>query len=181
MIRAITYRDNLTFLKLYKVYVRPHLEYAVASWCSWTKADKDMLEKVQKRALAMVSNFSASKYEDKLLEAGMTTLRRAEKGEGDLIMMFRIMTGKDIVHYSTWFERMSDRDNGVSTRTASGALNVVPPGLCNTDIKRNFFSYRVIDPWNSLPDHVKLAGSVNTFKDRLEEFTFSYCYMPRAK
>ena len=30
--RAITYRDKATFLKLYKVYVRPHLEYAVVCW-----------------------------------------------------------------------------------------------------------------------------------------------------
>ena len=30
--RAVTYRDRDTFLKLYKVYVRPHLEYAVVSW-----------------------------------------------------------------------------------------------------------------------------------------------------
>ena len=29
--RAVTYRDKQTFLKLYSVYVRPHLEYAVAS------------------------------------------------------------------------------------------------------------------------------------------------------
>ena len=31
--RAVTYRDKDTFVRLYKVYVRPHLEYAVQSWC----------------------------------------------------------------------------------------------------------------------------------------------------
>ena len=72
--RGIAYRDKQTFLKLYKVYVRPHLEYAVASWCPWLQADKEMLEKVQRRAVNMVSNFQATDYEDKWLEAGMTTL-----------------------------------------------------------------------------------------------------------
>ena len=52
--RAVTYRDKQTFLKLFTVYVRPHLEYAVASWCPWNKADKEILEKVQKSAVAMV-------------------------------------------------------------------------------------------------------------------------------
>ena len=33
--RAVSYRDAKTFLKLYKVYVRPHLEYAVTSWSPW--------------------------------------------------------------------------------------------------------------------------------------------------
>ena len=42
--RRITYRDKQKFLKLYKVYVRPHLEYAVASWCPWLQADNEMLE-----------------------------------------------------------------------------------------------------------------------------------------
>ena len=43
-----------TFLKLYKVYVRPHLEYAVASWSPWTVGNKEVLEKVQRRVLGMV-------------------------------------------------------------------------------------------------------------------------------
>ena len=142
--RAVTYRDKNTFLKLYKVYVRPHLEYAVASWSPWNKEDKDLLEKVQKRAVAMVSNFQAKNYEDKLLEAGMTTLEKRRE-RGDLIMMYRIMTGKDDVHYSTWFQKLSDRSSGVSTRTATGHLNVVPPGICSTDLRRQFFSQRIVE------------------------------------
>ena len=71
--RAVTYRDKKTFLKLYSVYVRPHLEYAVQSWCPYTLEDKAVLEKIQKRAISMVSNFKSKtkSYEDKLGEAGM--------------------------------------------------------------------------------------------------------------
>ena len=65
--RAVSYRDKQTFLKLYKVYVRPHLEYAVASWSPWLQSDKEMLEKVQRRAVNMVSNFEARNYKDKLV------------------------------------------------------------------------------------------------------------------
>ena len=100
--RAVTYRDKQTFLKLFTVYVRPHLEYAVASWCPWNKADKEILEKVQKRAVAMVSNFKAKDYESKLVEAGMITLEQRRE-RGDLIVMYRIMTGKDDVPHTTWF------------------------------------------------------------------------------
>ena len=71
--RGITYRDKQTFLKLYKVYVRPNLEYAVASWNPWLEADKEMLEKVQRRAITMVSNFQSRNYRNKLLEAGLKT------------------------------------------------------------------------------------------------------------
>ena len=165
--RGITYRDKQTFLKLYRVYVRPHLEYAVASWSPWLQADKEMLEKVQRRAVNMVSNFQARNYEEKLLEAGMTTLEKRRE-RGDLIFMYRIMTGKDDVHYSTWFQLMSDREAGATTRAASGYLNVLPADS-NNDIRRNFFSQRVVDSWNSLPDRVKQAATVNQFKNSLDD------------
>ena len=170
--RAVTYRDKQTFLKLFTVYVRPHLEYAVASWCPWTKGDKEILEKVQRRAVAMVSNFKAKDYESKLVEAGMITLEQRRE-RGDLIIMYRIMTGKDDVPHSTWFTLMSDRvNNGVQTRTATGTLNVLPPSQTQNEIRKHFFSQRVVDKWNKLPDVVKQADTVNTFKNRLDDFMF---------
>ena len=48
--RAVSYRDKDTFLHLFRTYVRPYLEYCSATWCPWTKTDKEVLEKVQKRA-----------------------------------------------------------------------------------------------------------------------------------
>ena len=149
----MTYRDKKTFLKLYCVYVRPHLEYAVASWSPWLQADKEKLEKVQRRAVNMVANFRSRNYQDKLKEAGMLTLeQRSERG--DLIHMYRIMTGKDDVHFSTWFQSLSDMDNGANTRAAAGYLNVKQPGISN-EIRRNFFSQRIVDKWNNLPDSIK--------------------------
>ena len=65
---------RVTFLKLYKVYVRPHLKYAVASWSLWTVGDKEVLERVQRRALRMVSNLQGRTYEAWLGEVGMTSL-----------------------------------------------------------------------------------------------------------
>ena len=33
------------------------------------------------------------------------------------------------------------------------------------DIRKYSFSYRIIDPWNNLPDNVKNATDVNNFKN----------------
>ena len=54
--RAVRYRSRETFLTLYKVYVRPHLEYAGVSWSPWLQQDREALERVQRRAIGMVSN-----------------------------------------------------------------------------------------------------------------------------
>ncbi len=53
-------------LRLYKQYVRPHLEYASPAWSQWLEADKEVLEKIQKRAVNMVSGLKASTYERKI-------------------------------------------------------------------------------------------------------------------
>ena len=62
---------------------------------------------------------------------------------GDLIQMFRIMSGKDDVSPSTWFQTMTDkRGDGVGTRQATGLYNVLPK-QGRSEIRTNFFSQRV--------------------------------------
>jgi hypothetical protein len=34
--RAVKYRDERTFVQLYKVYLRPHLEYCIQTWTPYT-------------------------------------------------------------------------------------------------------------------------------------------------
>jgi hypothetical protein len=43
--RAFHYRDRHIFIRLYKQYVRPHLEFSTQAWAPWTEADKSCLEK----------------------------------------------------------------------------------------------------------------------------------------
>ena len=43
--RAFYYRDRKTFVKLYKQYVRPHLEFAVTAWSPWTEAARIVLRR----------------------------------------------------------------------------------------------------------------------------------------
>ena len=111
--RAVTFRDKETFMSLYATYVRPHLEYAVQAWCPWTIGDKEVLEKVQRRAVGMVTNVKGKSYEEKLAAMGMSTLEERRK-RGDLIQMFRIMTGKDKVDLATWFTPAEAREGALS-------------------------------------------------------------------
>lgn len=69
--RTFRYRDRVTFCKLYKQYVRPHLEFASPAWNPWTEADKDCLEKGQKRTVGMLSGPKGTCYEEKMRELGL--------------------------------------------------------------------------------------------------------------
>jgi ribonuclease P/MRP protein subunit RPP40 len=52
-------RDRHTFIRLYKQYVRPHLEFAAPSWSPWLTGDIEKLEKVQEKAVKMVAGLRA--------------------------------------------------------------------------------------------------------------------------
>ena len=150
-------------MRLYKTYVRPDLEHCQAAWAPWQEGDKKVLEKVQERALRMISNLKGKCYEDRLKEVGMTTLEERRR-RGDMIATFRILTGKDLVNPNQWF-RMA-RQTG--TRQSTGHLCLEKPVLGRLEFRRSQFSQRVSGDWNSLPDWVRMSSSINCFKNNLD-------------
>ena len=90
----------------------------------------------------------------------MPTLSQRRE-ELDMTEMFKIMTKKSAVDPNIWFEKAS-RD-GVMTRQAADPLNVMIPAA-RLDIRKNFFSVRVCDKWNSLPREIKNSANVKIFK-----------------
>ena len=166
LLRAISYRDKDTFLHLFRTYVRPHLEYCSAAWSPWTKGDTDLLECVQRRAIGMVINFSGHIYEEKLAEARMTTLEE-RRHWGDLIQAYRILRGVDDVDPGVWFDVVQARNGAMATRQNRGFMNV-ERGEGRIDVCKNFWSQRVIDPWNNLPDTAKQAVFFDIFKNSID-------------
>ena len=170
MARAVSYRDKFTFLRLYKVYVRPHLQYCSSAWSPFSVADKEVLERVQRRAVNMICGLAGS-YEQKLRELGLLTLEE-NRDRGDMIEMFKLMTGKSRIDFRKFFQLSSVRVGAGNTRGNSGYLNVEEPPLAKTDIRRHFFSSRCPRLWNSLPDYVKQAGTVHTFKAAYDDYVW---------
>jgi hypothetical protein len=158
--RAFHYRDRHVFVRLYVQYVRPHLEFAVPSWCPWLEADKEVLEKVQRRAIKMVSGLKSTTYEGRLSELGLTTLEE-RRHQADMVQTFKIVTGKDLVKKETWFKSVTE--TGRPTRSAADPLNLRPQAS-RLEIRRNFFSQRVIEDWNNVPAELKQAKNVKCFK-----------------
>ena len=89
--RGVTYRDKITFIRLYQVSVLPHLSYAVQAWAPFNNADKELLEKVQRRAGMMVTNIRGD-YEERLAILKMRTLEK-RRLRGALIESYKILTG----------------------------------------------------------------------------------------
>ena len=68
--RAFLYRDCIILLKLYTQIVRCHLKFAVHIWSPWSIADIDILEKVQKQAVNLITGLVGKSYKEKLVELG---------------------------------------------------------------------------------------------------------------
>ena len=164
---SLAYRDKNTFLRLYKVYVRPHLQYCSSAWSPYTVADKEVLENVQRRAVKMITNLTGS-YVQKLDQLGLTSLEE-NRERGDMVEMYKLMTGKTRSDFRQFFMLAPQRHGAGNTRGNSGYLNVVEPSFAKSEIRRNSFSHRCPKVWNSLPDAMKNSGTVNGFKSAYDE------------
>ena len=117
----------------------------------------------------MMMTNSRGSYEKRLSILKMRTLEE-RRLRGDLIETYKILTGKSYVEPQTWFSFASDTDANIRTRATTGYLNLVQPPTAKTDVRRNFFSDRVVPNWNHLPDHVKMAQKTDCFKSALDSF-----------
>ena len=169
--RAFTYRDKVHFVKLYRVYVLCHLEYAVQSWSPHLQQDINVLEAVQRRAVRMISGLSGT-YEEKLPQVGLTSLSE-RRIRGDMLQTYKILHQVDDLPVSTFFKYAGANHNhatrlGPNDLTQS-TLNLAKPTY-NREPRSNFFSHRVVDPWNALPSEVKFSTSVNNFKNNYDRY-----------
>lgn len=160
--RNFHYRDRFTFLRLYKQYVRPHLEFAVPAWSPWAKGDIETLERVQEKALKMVSGLKGKTYNEKLTELGMSTLE-SRRHDQDMNLVYKLLSGDSGSEMFT----LVGTEERTRTRQTAGTLNLVGQ-FARTDQRKFSFAVRTVDKWNHLPDDVKQAQSQQAFKSRLK-------------
>jgi hypothetical protein len=158
--RAFHYRDRHIFVRLYVQYVRPHLEFASPAWSPWQEADKECLEKVQKRAVSMISGLASALYEERLKELGLTTLEE-RRHQLDMLQTYKILAGRDKVDKRKWFVMSSESDR--QTRATADPLSIRIPAN-RLEIRRQFYSQRVPDQWNKIPLEIRKAPTPWAFK-----------------
>ena len=158
--RSFTFLDGETFLRLYKSLVRPHLEYAAAVWCPTWRKDLTRLEAVQRRATKQVPGLHSLSYPERLRKLGLPTLE-FRRLRGDLIETFKIVQGIYNITATDFFTFANSNTRGHSKK-------IVKPST-NSTIRTNSFSFRTISHWNSLPEDIICAPTLNTFKNRLDK------------
>ena len=161
--RTFKNTDVFNFRILFNCYVRPHLEYCVQVWSPHLIKDIQCLEKVRERATKLVSGMKNLSYSEGLNKLNLYSLERWRL-RGDLIEMYKIITGKEGISCQQFFEQAR---NCYGLRGHSLKLFVNRSRL---NCRKYFFSQRSVGEWNQLPQQVVDAPSVNAFKNRLDHF-----------
>ncbi len=77
--------------------------------------------------------------------------------QSDMLQVFKILQGHDNMRADQWFKMAADRSSRI--RMATGLLNLTKP-WAKLEVRANFFSVRMVDTWNAIPEKIKMAKKI---------------------
>jgi len=110
----------------------------------------------------MIKEVRDKDYLDRLKELNLWTLEE-RRNRANLIDLFKIYKGFTTVPFESLFTLDC---NNKGTRGHLAKLS--EPG-CQKDVRKYFFSYRVINHWNALDEKIVSSSSISIFKNRLNK------------
>jgi len=145
--------DKECFVILCKNFV---MEFAIQAWFPYLKRDIECLEKVQCRATKPVKRFMKLCYES--TDCANWISHHWLTG----VEAYNIRTGREKEKKEDFF---IFSDTGYNLRGHCYKLAITCSRL---EVRCNFFSQRVVGPWNLLPAHIIKAPTLNAFKNRYD-------------
>ena len=108
----------------------------------------------------MVTGMRNLAYEERLKKLNLTTLAQ-RRCRGDMIQVYKLLNNIDHCNL---------RLQATSYTTTRGHSSKLQKPYARLDIRKYFFSCRIVNEWNNLPDNVVSAPTLNAFKNAIDLF-----------
>ena len=128
--------------------------------------DNQKLERIQRKATRMIPSISHLSYYNRLRHLNIPSLQHHRR-RGDSIYLYQILKG----HYDIENRLFTPSTFAV---TRGHTRKLFKQHMANSYTRSNFYSNRVINDWNSLPQSIVDSPSVNDFKTLLDRH-YSNC------
>ena len=156
IIRCFLSRNLPLMARAFSIFVRPTLEYASVVWSPSNITQIILLEGVQRTFTKRLPGLANLQYSKRLELLKLPSLEH-RRLIADLIQTYKIIHNLSSLKFKDFFNFPTCN----STRGHPYRL-AVPVALVN--IRKHFFSSRVVPVWNFLPRDVVLAHTLASFK-----------------
>jgi hypothetical protein len=161
--RSFKYLDFKTFCLLFKSLVRSNLEYTSSVWNPYKTKDVEAIENVQRRATKMLPDMKDLTYEERLRKLKFLSLKY-RRIRGNMIETFKLTR----IYDKRVTEDLLPINKSTFHQTRGHSLKLTK-NRSRLDIRKYYFTNRVVEDWNNLPESVIMAKNVKNIENRFDK------------
>ena len=147
-------------VQFYKTYIQPHIDYCNVVWGCTSQTNLKRLFQLQKRACKVIFDYNVDNIFESMESLKLLTVyerifvRKAK-------FMYKVSHSLTPVYINDLFNQRNQSENVPALRS-SISNNFIPPKP-NKEIFKQSMSYSGSVIWNSLPNSLKAAETMNSF------------------
>ena len=153
-------REPNFMVHILKTHIRPILEYASTVWNTGYLQDIRRLESIQRLWTRQIKGLEDKDYGTRLRALDLYSVK-GRFLRADLIKCWKIFNGSCLIEPTDLWEM------SVSSRTRGHRFKI-KVNRCQVDARARFFSERIVQDWNSLPDCAVSSGTLSGFKTAMD-------------